>query len=207
MLLLFILPWRRSVWQTEILVIFIYIFIHIWFLVCCVALVLLHFVIIYGWDSTNAFEYYYYIIVIIISRLRFIDLDPAAVLGLSSSTYHQLYTGFIYLFWLVFVRDFPHFSGTRYLIASHQNIYFSTASNTCPGLDNAKVKANNGYIYPANCTMSQVPYGTMCFLACKKGYGFKQNSHAMTECSLRGPNYAAWTTHPSSIYGTVCESE
>ena len=31
---------------TEILVIFIYIFIHIWFLVCCVALVLLHFVFI-----------------------------------------------------------------------------------------------------------------------------------------------------------------
>ena len=31
-----------SVLQTEILVIIIYIFIHIWFLVCCMALVLLH---------------------------------------------------------------------------------------------------------------------------------------------------------------------
>ena len=39
------LPWWRSVLQTEILVIIIYVFIHIWFLVCCVALVLLHFVI------------------------------------------------------------------------------------------------------------------------------------------------------------------
>ena len=41
------IPWRRSILQTEILVIIKYIFIHIWFLVCCVALVLLHFVIIY----------------------------------------------------------------------------------------------------------------------------------------------------------------
>ena len=41
----YLLPWRRSVWQTEILVIFIYILIHIWYLVCCVALVLLHSVI------------------------------------------------------------------------------------------------------------------------------------------------------------------
>ena len=32
----------RSILQTGILVIIIYIFIHIWFLVCCVALVLLH---------------------------------------------------------------------------------------------------------------------------------------------------------------------
>ena len=39
-----ILPWRRSVWQTKILVIFIYIFIHIWFLVSCVVLILLHFI-------------------------------------------------------------------------------------------------------------------------------------------------------------------
>ena len=31
-----------SVCKSEILVIFIYIFIHIWYLVCCVALVLLH---------------------------------------------------------------------------------------------------------------------------------------------------------------------
>ena len=43
-MMMLILPWRRSVWQTDILVIFLYIFIHIWFLVCCVALVLLHFV-------------------------------------------------------------------------------------------------------------------------------------------------------------------
>ena len=42
-----ILPWRRSVWQTEILVIFIYIYIYIWFLVCCVAFVLFNSVITY----------------------------------------------------------------------------------------------------------------------------------------------------------------
>ena len=41
------LPWRRFVLQTEMLLIIMYIFIHIWFLVCCVALVLLHSVITY----------------------------------------------------------------------------------------------------------------------------------------------------------------
>ena len=49
----------------EILVLINYINIHIWFLVCCVAWVLLHFVIIY-FDARI--------------KTSFIDLDPAAVL-------------------------------------------------------------------------------------------------------------------------------
>ena len=44
---IFSLPWWRSVSQIEILVLIYYIFIHIWFLGCYVALVLLHFVIAY----------------------------------------------------------------------------------------------------------------------------------------------------------------